>query len=647
MTPRPRMSRRYVRIVMACALLALCVLAAPLRVLAKDYSIDEVRISATVAADGSVSVSETREFAFDGSFNGVYWSIPTGSYDGRDVHTSIGAVGIMEGTTFVPFEQSDSGEPNTYSVTDEGDTIRVKLYSPHTDERVTFAINYTDSNLAARYQDTAELYWKFVSDGWDVESSNVSCTVSLPVPAGTTVTPGDNVRAWGHGPLDATVGFTGNDVTYAVPGVGGSEYAEARITFPAEWLASAPLIEQDKLQSILTQEQAWADDANARRHQARVISWGAIGLDLVAAVGSIVAGLAAWGSYQRSHKAQFDDTYFRDVPSDDHPAVLGALLNGGKPRGEDLTAALMRLTDIGAVKLDLIRTRKTGFLGRERTEEDCRLTRTDKDLSSQPNHKLKIDYATLRFLFEKVARWADSEDALYFKDVERVAKDEAEKYSGAYETWEDVVGGACASRGFFTSKAKTGKGRLYALCVLDVLLAVVTVFLVIAGVVAPAPGGGIAAALLLTGVVLGVLGGKMRTLSPEAIEITAKLEALRRWLKDFTRLKEAVPTDVVLWNHLLVMAVVLGVADEVIDQLRATMPQILEDPVVAPVYGWYYGGGPGGMPQQAFSSAVGQAHHVSTAALAASSMSSGGGGGGGFSGGGGGGFGGGGGGGAF
>ncbi|WP_246824695.1 DUF2207 domain-containing protein [Olsenella sp. HMSC062G07] len=632
---------------MACALLALCVLAAPLRVLAKDYSIDEVRISATVAADGSVSVSETREFAFDGSFNGVYWSIPTGSYDGRDVHTSIGAVGILEGTTFVPFEQSDSGEPNTYSVTDEGDTIRVKLYSPHTDERVTFAINYTDTNLAARYQDTAELYWKFVSDGWDVESSNVSCTVSLPVPAGTTVTPGDNVRAWGHGPLDATVGFTGNDVTYAVPGVGGSEYAEARITFPAEWLASAPLIEQDKLQSILTQEQAWADDANARRHQARVISWGAIGFDLVAAVGSIVAGLAAWGSYRRSHKAQFDDTYFRDVPSDDHPAVLGALLNGGKPRGEDLTAALMRLTNIGAVKLDLIRTRKTGFLGRERTEEDCRLTRTDKDLSSQPSHKLKIDYATLRFLFEKVARWADTEDALYFKDVERVAKDEAEKYSGAYETWEDAVGGACASRGFFTSKAKTGKGRLYALCVLDVLLAFVTVFLVIAGVVAPAPGGGIAAALLLTGVILGVLGGKMRTLSPEAIEITAKLEALRRWLKDFTRLKEAVPTDVVLWNHLLVMAVVLGVANEVIDQLRTTMPQILEDPVIAPVYGWYYGGSPGGMPQQAFSSAVGQAHHVSTAALAASSMSSGGGGGGGFSGGGGGGFGGGGGGGAF
>ena len=42
---------------------------------------------------------------------------------------------------------------------------------------------------------------------------------------------------------------------------------------------------------------------------------------------------------------------------------------------------------------------------------------------------------------------------------------------------------------------------------------------------------------------------------------------MKRWLLDFTDLDEAVPQDVVLWNRLLVMAVVLGVSDQVIEKL--------------------------------------------------------------------------------
>ena len=159
----------------------------------------------------------------------------------------------------------------------------------------------------------------------------------------------------------------------------------------------------------------------------------------------------------------------------------------------------------------------------------------------------------------------------------------------------------------------------------------------------------IACGALLVGaaVLMFVVAGSARDLSREAIEVRAQLEALRRWLKDFTRLEEAVPTDVILWNRLLVMAVSLGVADEVIKQLKVVAPQVLDDPMMMPVYGWYYYGGRLGAPADAFRNSMSEAHKVSTVALSSSSSSSGGGGGGGFSGGGGGGFGGGGGGGAF
>ena len=148
------------------------------------------------------------------------------------------------------------------------------------------------------------------------------------------------------------------------------------------------------------------------------------------------------------------------------------------------------------------------------------------------------------------------------------------------------------------------------------------------------------------GISLYLLSSKFfKDISAEAIETKAKVLALKRWLQEFTRLDEAVPSDVILWNRLLVMAVALGVADKVIEQLKVAMPELIDDPDFMPVYSWYYIGHSGmGSPADVFGGAI---HDASVAAIANSIDASGGGGGGGFSSGGGGGFGGGGGGGAF
>ena len=202
-----------------------------------------------------------------------------------------------------------------------------------------------------------------------------------------------------------------------------------------------------------------------------------------------------------------------------------------------------------------------------------------------------------------------------------------------------------ARRRFFLGDENTGGGLLILLGVIDVVLIIATVFMLILteawGLFLP-----VLAAEILALVTMIFFGSKMQTISPEGRELKAKLAALKRWLEDFTRLGEAVPRDVVLWNRLLVMAVVLGVADEVIDQLQVYLPEVLADPMLSTTYGWYYAG-PVGRPYDRVTTNYSSAHHVSTAALAASESSSGGGGGGGFSSGGGGGFGGGGGGGAF
>ena len=142
-------------------------------------------------------------------------------------------------------------------------------------------------------------------------------------------------------------------------------------------------------------------------------------------------------------------------------------------------------------------------------------------------------------------------------------------------------------------------------------------------------------------------------ISAEALEIKAKLEALKKWLCEFTLLEEAPPTDVIVWNRLMVAAIALGVADKAIKNLEIAAPEVLQNPDFYPTYLWCYGFHSGmHSPLQAFAATADNAvkaagTELSKQEIAQSSFSSGSGAGGGFSSGGGGGIGGGGGGGAF
>ena len=75
--------------------------------------------------------------------------------------------------------------------------------------------------------------------------------------------------------------------------------------------------------------------------------------------------------------------------------------------------------------------------------------------------------------------------------------------------------------------------------------------------------------------------------------MAARCKALKPWLEDFTRLKGgAVPSDLILWNKLLVMGVALGVSKEVLRQLAEAVPADARNSDDFydnyPCYWWYY-----------------------------------------------------------
>ena len=78
----------------------------------------------------------------------------------------------------------------------------------------------------------------------------------------------------------------------------------------------------------------------------------------------------------------------------------------------------------------------------------------------------------------------------------------------------------------------------------------------------------------------------------------ARWSAFRRYLEDFSRLEEAPPIAIGLWEEYLVYAIALGVAEDVLEAARLRAPEVLEDE--SSLY-WYGNHGFGGHSSNAIS----------------------------------------------
>ncbi|MDJ1650009.1 MULTISPECIES: DUF2207 domain-containing protein [Gordonibacter] len=648
---------RLSRAIMLCALLACVALAivaaAPSTAWAKSYDMTKVDITAQAETDGSLHAVEQRTFDFNGDFTAVWWTF-SGLPSNAQLQVNsmrmarVGADGAVEGEwktlPSVPFVLSwrDVGGPGTEAYSVDKPLNAVYAFFNVSDERLMIELDYTVINGVQAYEDVGEVYWKYIGSQWEEDSDNVTMTLALPVPQGVEVVPGDNVLAWGHGPLDGTVTINSDGtVTYHNPHVNAGQYAEARVLFPVSWLTNlspeALKAHQGvaRLEQAKTEEQAWADQANRERTNA---------LLLLIGCGVVCVLLIAWAlwsyfRYGREHKPDFTDEYWRDVPAPGvHPAVIGRLWRWNRESQNDFTATLMHLSHIGALRIDRGSYQEPKAFGRLETVEDYYFTRVPAvaDAVTDP-----IDRATLDLLFDVIAGGTDS---LWFGSIQKYGKDHPEPFLDAMKGWQGVVEAETNRHDYFEFKGKRYQGLLIGLGV--------AVFIIGLLMVAVLQNFLLLAFTLPTAIALIVIGNYMPRRSVEGNNLVAKCKALRNWLRDFSTLDERPPTDVKVWGEFMVYAYIFGIAKQVMSELQTKMPELFDGEAGAYGYGvpwwfWYsplYGSHGQAMPSGGDLLQTAMANTMASAQAAISgasgNFSSGGGFGGGFSGGGGGGFGG-------
>lgn len=635
-------------VVLACAVVAF----APSHAYAKSYTMPKVDIQAQVETDGALQVTEQRTFNFDGDFTAVWWT-----FNGLPSNASIKVNGVRMANvdsdgnvvgdwTSLPSESfvlswRDSGGPGVDSYSFDAPMNSVYVFFNASDERCIIELDYTVINGAQAFQDVGEVYWQYIGSQWAEASDNVTMTLALPVPQGTEVNPGENVRAWGHGPLDGKVTVNADGtVTYTVPHVSAGQYAEARVLFPVEWLTNlsseSALLHrgQDRLSTALDEEKSWSDKAN----RIRVLSLGFVIVCGLVCVLLIAWALRAYFKYGREHKPSFTDEYWRDVPDPSiHPAVIGRLWRWDRESPDDFTATLMHLAHIGAIRIDAGSYEERGAFGKTKTVDDYYITKLPvaKDVTDP------VDMRTLGFLFGCISNGANS---LWFGSIKKYGEDHPEDFVSSMKSWQGALSAATNREDFFEEKGKRYQSYLIGLAVV-VLIAGVAIGVMMDNFIP-------LIFMVPTAIALGVIANYMPRRSVKGNELTAKSKALRNWLRDFSSLDERPPTDVKVWGEFMVYAYLFGVADEAIKQLQTTMPELFEydgsmGVTYMPWWFWYTDGHTASgamMPSMGDMLQTSVANTMSTAQAAMSAasgdFSSGGGFGGGFSGGGGGGFGG-------
>jgi hypothetical protein len=586
---------------------------------AKDYRFPRVSIDATVLPNGSLALHERRTFAFTGDFSFAFFTIewPPSQIEGFSVSENGRQIPA------VPVPGDGGGTEATWSLS-------------ASNESRTYDIAYVARCAVDVSADAAHLLWQFVGTGWEKVTDRLDVTVHLPevarrakrppacspdqpdvAPRTTRPLKKGEVRAWGHGPLAGEVRIVdAQTVRLSVRNLQPFTLVEGSILFPPGAVPFAALQGGETRAGILGEEARLADEANALRRQHDLETWlTRILLVLV----PLFMGLMVVAARRRDRVPDVP-RHLQEPPERIHPvevAVLWSTVHGSLHPKTAYRAQLLHLMHTGVLRVTPV--------GPVSDPEDFLIER-----AKQPDD---LDREFVRFLFagdgagtvslrdlrakgsrrERLNHWWTKVGSKTKRTVKNVVKGRQRGEATAAFLVALAAGAYGVWRGIGSSGAALFDGLVGPLAALLVPVAVLS-YLIARWLMPP-------------------------RLSKNLRERVARWAAFRRFLKEFSTLPEAPTMAVIIWEHYLVYAVALGVADEVEDQVRGLVPaERLPEPWPGAPTGddgyRYYHHSIHSTPAH---TAVGAAATVGWSSGWGGSSSGGGGGGGGFSGGGGGG----------
>ena len=429
----------------------------------------------------------------------------------------------------------------------------------------TYKISYKIIDAVKNYNDCSEFYWQFISTDSEIPANKVTGTIKLPNIVGNL----EELRVWAHGPLNGNIKKDSNDtVSFEVDGLEENTMLEARVVTPKLVFGRNNNTSNGyKLQSILDQEQEWADEANRKREeiqkrQENIRKTMIIGCIIFNIIGLILAVVIVKKIVKYHKKLQETPKirpeqeleYYRDIDGNETPAEA-AFIYYFKNTGMQYNMSKV----ISATMLDLCMKKHIEFEVVANKKNQIRVI-LKKDF---PEGLVK-DEKTIYELLQKVAN--KETNSFTMKEFEKYASRHSSSVLGTFSKIETIAKNLQEENGNYSkdlitkSNSWSTKGVGY---VFLAILSVISMWLL----VIPA---------IVAAVYSFKIASRYNTLTQKGVNRKEELQGLKKYMEEFSMIDDKTVPELVLWEKYLVYATVFGIADKVLKQLKVVYPQITD-----------------------------------------------------------------------
>lgn len=535
---------------------------------AKSYSIDRIEINARIDGDGSLWISESRRYHFQGRFSWADYELPL---------QQLGPVSDFSlAENGHEYRQQDGNLPGTYAISSDEDRFYVRWNYRASHEQRTFTLRYRVADAVRRYRDLNEFYYQFVGKANRTSIGQVEVVLALPQPADTS-----QVRAWAHGPMHGQLAFENGMIRLWVAPLPRGNWWEVRVIFPRDWVMGGPKpIDRTMREAIFAEERLLAETANAKglamqrkiqfreQHQSQAVT-----ASMILAVIGLAALLLLYSRYGQSYPIPDPGRIAAEIPEDLSPAVVNYLHANRRMGAGAMIATIFDLGRRGYLQLqETIQEKKTLF-GIFRKKIYTLQLMTDK--YEQDKNDLAVhERAMVDFLFADLAGGRSVLTMDELKDSRRVV-------TRWFREWKKKVAQVWGGAGFYDKGSSIG----------TVMAAVMAVVIFVAGVLIILYLGQGGAIAVIAGIVLFLLSFVILKYTREVKQIKVRLSAFRRYLTRYRFQRDSSYLESHL-DRFLIYGIALGVGSKVIKEMVKLVP----DWRASDYFPWYMGTGVQGSP---------------------------------------------------
>lgn len=518
-----------------------------------DYDIDHVTATAKVNKDGSLTMYRTIKYSFDSDAHGVYYK------QNLNQKQELSNVQVkVDGKTAIA---STTGKNNTYELQKQGSSYRFKVFHRiNENDKVKVEYSYVIHGAITNYQDTAELNFKIIGDGWDTDLDHVRAEVIFPGAV-------KGLKAWAHGPLS---GYTQvlpkqGKIIMTADDVAGDSGVEVHAIFPtAVTSANKNVVNENKKKAIEKQEATLATEANKRRQRKQMLNVGLLFVTALIGLAVIIKGFFAKKVGVQPKKDR-EIVHNYEIP-DVSPVAAQILDEGAEPNVKAFTAYLMQLAGKHKIKIEKYQSKHL-----KRT--NYRITLVDKSI---------LQDKLLSFIFDKVG----DGQSFTTKDLrDYTSKKLGKRFDKWCEKQYDQVQDAGLLDAEFEQKRSSFRTRM--------ILGMIASFVI--WVIAMFGASDISGYTMLASIVIIALevvafivgNSRMSIYTQQGALETDKVRGFRKMLDDIGQFKMKNVGDLILWEDIMPYAVAFGLSKKVLKQLKIEFADEIDSAPIL-LYSGYY-----------------------------------------------------------